>query len=82
MSNKQALKEYFEEKTVKDELFEIEYNGLMHYIESGSVVDLILQTSNEEQELVIRKLRELECKNGDLSSYLRFLARIYVITNV
>jgi hypothetical protein len=74
------LKRFFEEKEIAYELFEIEAAGTMHFIDTDAVIDLIFQSSIEEQQQIATILRQIDFKNGNVNHFLKHLATGFIMS--
>ncbi|MDQ3190778.1 MAG: hypothetical protein M3Q58_04220 [Bacteroidota bacterium] len=73
------LKNFFAEKTIRCELFEIlDSEGIMHFIDTDALIETILNTSQREQETILSTLRKIDFVNGDVNHYLKFLAECLI----
>lgn len=75
------LNTFLEEKNPTYEIFEIEHKGCIHYIDSEQVVDLIKQSSNQEQTEIKNIIVKIDFKNGDVNHFFKHLATGYIKTH-
>jgi hypothetical protein len=74
--SKRFLKTFFAEKNLAPVLWEIEASdGMIHMVDSETIIDTILESSDEIQHQIAMKLRQIDFHNGDVSHFLRFLAK-------
>lgn len=72
---KTYLQNFFNEKKINYQLFEItDQEGLTHFIDTNVVIEAILNASVKEQLTISNTLRRIDFVNGDVNDYLRFLA--------
>jgi hypothetical protein len=80
-----ALKKYFEnffaEKEIAYELFEIDHAGQTHFIDTDFVIELIKTAPQNEQMQLRNTLVKIDFANGNVKHFLKFLAEAYVKTN-
>lgn len=78
----QALKLFFDETDkCPSTLFEIEHKGNTHMIDSDSVIDLILNVCNpDEQRGIQTMIVKLDFANAPILPFLKHLATGYVHT--
>ncbi len=78
-NNKTYLANFFTEKGVNYQLFEIiDANGLTHLIDTNTVISAIFNSSIEERFIISNTLRKLDFCNQPIIDYLRFLAEALV----
>lgn len=76
------LKAFFEEKQLEDRIYSVSHGSKVHVVETGVVVDLILNHSSEsEKEQIWTILSKLDFMNGNVHHFLEHLAIGYVTTN-
>lgn len=76
MTNTEYLKTFFEEKKLPEALFEVDSpNGTANIISSEVVIEHIMLTEGDEQEQIVKILRAIDFKNGDVNHFLRYLAQ-------
>jgi hypothetical protein len=80
MTNK-FIKVFFEEKQLSEQVYEINHGGMIHFIETGFVIDLIKRSSKDEQKKIEMILRKIDFVNGDVHHFLQHLATGYIHTN-
>jgi hypothetical protein len=71
---------FFEEKEIRYELFEIEHNEEMHFIDTDFVIELIKKAPAREQDQIANTLRKIDFVNGNVNHFLKFLAEAYIKT--
>lgn len=82
MSVKNKLKIFFEEKDLPHATFEVEHEGLRHYVESDVLQDVIVNhTPTHEQEKIYDIIVKIDFLNGDVNHFLKHLAEGYVKNN-
>lgn len=69
------LKKFFEEKSVPYRQWEIEHNGMTHFIDSEYVIENILETQGMERHKIAGMLFKLDFTNSSIEDYLYFLAK-------
>lgn len=73
------LKNFFEEKVIEYEMFEIKgEDGFTHFICTDAVIQTILHTTTKEQAVIASTLRKLDFNNYSVKAYLKFLASCLV----
>lgn len=80
MSKQRYLEVFFEEKDIDYKMYEIPDDGPFgnHLIDSETVIDLILNAPEGEQDTITTTLRQIDFHNGDVHHYLEFLAGCYI----
>lgn len=69
------LKNFFNEKLISYQLFEImDQDGLTHFIDTDVVIEAILNASVKEQLSISNTIRRIDFINGNVNEYLKFLA--------
>jgi hypothetical protein len=83
MTNTQKyLNVFFEEKALDERTYEIENDGMTHFVESEFVIEVIKNsTSAAEQEQIANIIRKIDFMNGDVHHFLQHLATGYVKNN-
>ena len=77
-----TLKTFFEEKQLEDRIYTVDHGSKTHVVESGFVINLILNhTSEGEKEQIWPILSKLDFRNGNIHHFLEHLAKGYVVTN-
>ena len=77
--SKTYLTNFFEEKAINYQLFEItDANGLTHFIDTEFVIDAIFNTTSTEQQIIGNTLRKLDFYNQPINDYLKHLANVLV----
>lgn len=77
-----TLKTFFEEKRLEDRIYSVSHGSKVHVVESGFVIDLIVNHSSEaEKEQIWPILSKLDFLNGNIHHFLEHLAKGYVLTN-
>ncbi|KJZ17388.1 hypothetical protein TW86_03790 [Halomonas sp. S2151] len=75
------LKTFFEEKHVPDETYTVtDQHGQAHIMSSETVIELIMQAPDQEQQQIADILRKIDFMNGKVSPFLRHLAEGFVRT--
>lgn len=69
---------FFDEKQLPYELFEIEHQGQMHFIDTDFVIELIKGAPAAEQKQIRNTLVKIDFANGNVNHFLKFLAEAYV----
>ncbi len=72
------LHKFFEEKQIPYTHWEIEHNGLLHFIDTDVVIENILIAPEQEKKKITETLRVLDFKNANIVDYLFFLATALV----
>lgn len=75
------LKTFFEEKQIPFIEWEIEHNGVMHYIDTNVVIEAVLSTTGEERNKIAGTLFALDFNNASIVDYLHFLAKAMIAHN-
>ena len=73
------LKDYFEEKELPYELFEIASNGEIHLIDNETVIKRIGNMPIEIQKKIRNKITEIDFMNGDVNDFLKYVAKGLII---
>jgi hypothetical protein len=73
--SKQYLETFFEEKNLPFESWEIEADGVTHFIDSDVVVEAVLNCPTEEQKKIAEVIRQIDFKNGNVNDFLKHLAK-------
>lgn len=73
------LNNYFKNKDIPNERWELVVNGVRHVIDSDYIIDLILKSDPKEQKLFAESLRELEEHGCDVKDFLKHLARMSIV---
>jgi uncharacterized membrane protein len=82
MTNTQKyLNTFFEEKDLPLQNWEIEHEGMTHFIGTEEVVEIIKAVSDAEQKAIANMLRKIDYLNGDVNHFLKHLATGYIKTN-
>lgn len=68
------LETFFKEKDIPYSLFEIEYNGQIHLIDTDTVIKAILSTTGNERTQIAGMLFKLDFHNASILNYLQHLA--------
>ncbi len=77
--SKTYLTNFFEEKQINYQLFEIkDANGLTHLIDTEFVIEAIFNASMNEQQVISHTLRKLDFYNQPITDYLKHLATALV----
>lgn len=71
---------FFEEKEIKEQLFEVEHNGEIHMISSDTIIEMMDVAPESEQEAIEQQLRTLDFNNRPIEPFLEHLAECYVKT--
>ena len=72
---------FFNEKQLPYETFEIEHNGQMHFVEMDFVIELIKTAPRPEQMQIRNTLVKIDFVNGNVNHFLKFLAESYIKMN-
>jgi hypothetical protein len=81
MTTMKYLSVFFEEKQLPYEMWEIEHNEEMHFIDTDFVITLIQEAPKREQEQIAAQLRKLDFVNANINHFLKYLAESYVKVN-
>ena len=73
------LKNYFKNKDIPNERWEMVVNGVRHVLDSDYIIDLILKSNPEEQKVFAESLRELDEHDCDIRDFLKHLARMSIV---
>lgn len=76
------LETFFIEKAVPFTSWEIEYNGVMHHIDSDVVIEYILESTGNERCKIAGTLFALDIRNASIVDYLQHLAKALIANNV
>lgn len=78
-TTKTYLSNFFEEKEIQHQTFEItDDNGLLHIIDTETVIEAIMNSSVKERFIISDTLRKLDYYNQSINEYLKFLAEALV----
>lgn len=78
-ATKQYLSNFFNEKQISYQLFEItDSEGMVHMIDTDCVIEAIFNTSLNEQQVISQTLRKLDFYNKPIHDYLKYLATALV----
>jgi len=72
------LTKFFAEKEIPYKQWEIEHNGTIHFIDSDTVIENIMNAPFRERKKIEITLMRLDFKDGRVIDYLYFLARALV----
>lgn len=75
------LETFFEEKQVPFTQWEIEHNGVTHYIDSDVVIEAILASTGNERCKIAGTLFALDVRNASIVDYLHHLAKALIANN-
>lgn len=75
------LETFFNEKQVPYTSWEIEHNGVMHFIDSDVVIQAILESQGVERCKIAGTLFALDVRNASIVDYLHFLAKAMIAHN-
>lgn len=75
------LNTFIEEKELENEIYKIEHNGYIHYVQLNTVLDLIRISATEEKKKIKEKIIQIDFYNGDLHHFFRYLAEAYIKIN-
>jgi hypothetical protein len=75
------LEMFFEEKEIHNELYEIDHDGVMHFIDTETIITMIKRCGDEEKRKIVDILEEIDYKNGDIQHFLKHLAIGFVKMN-
>ena len=77
---RENLRIFFEEKNLAYKMFEIEHKGKIHFIDSETVQDMILnQTPTKELDKIFNMIIQIDFRNGDINHYLEHLAKCFIM---
>lgn len=68
-----------EEKKLDDSILTVSHNAKIHIIEMDFLIKAIEQASFDDQILIQRIMSLINVKNGNLSDFLNYLAKSYII---
>lgn len=74
------LKVFFEEKEIRFEAWEIDQNGMSHFIDTDFVIELIKGAPAHEKDQIANTLRKIDFMNGNVNHFLKYLAEAFVKT--
>lgn len=80
MTNK-FINVFFKEKQLDERTYEVEHDGMTHFVDSEFVIELIKSCGKEEQKNIEMTLRKIDFHNGDVHHFLKHLALGYVVGN-
>ena len=72
------LSKFFEEKEIPYAFWEIEHNGMVHFIDTDVVIENILIAPENEKKKITETLKILDFKHANIVDYLYFLATALV----
>ncbi len=72
------LKTFLSEKVIPYQIFEIESNGVMHFVDTDVVKECILSTGIGQQIAIANTLKKLDYYNKSVTDYFKFLAKVLV----
>jgi len=75
------IKNFFEEKEIPYQEWQIEHNNNIHFIDNEKVIEIIKSAPTNEQKEIADILRKIDFQNGNVNHFLRHLAEGYVKTN-
>lgn len=81
MKAQEYLQRFFEEKELEEKVYAVEHGRNLHFIESGIVIDLIMESHPIEQEQIANVLRIIDFHNGDVHHFLNHLAKGFIKTH-
>ena len=70
-----------EEKNLPFKSFDIEHCGESHIIDSDFIIDLIKNSSDDEQASIKNTIVKIDFANGDVNHFFEHLANGYIKTN-
>lgn len=73
------LTNYFKNKNIPNERWEVVVNGVRHVFDSDYIIDMILKSDPKEQKLFAESLRELDEHGCDIKDFLKHLARMSIV---
>lgn len=73
------LETFFEEKKIPYTHWEIEHDGVIHYIDSDVVIQAILSTKGVERNKIAGTLFALDFRNASIVDYLKHLAKAMIV---
>lgn len=76
------LEVFFDEKKVPFTFWEINHNGVMHYIDTDIVIEAVLSTKGKERCKIAGTLFYLDLRNASIVDYLYFLAKAMIANNL
>ena len=68
------LQTFFAEKDFETRTYEVEANGMAHFITTDVVIEAILRTVGQERQGVENILLQLDVRNGDFHHFFKHLA--------
>lgn len=74
------LETYFEEKEVPFDVLTVTVDSETHLISTETIIDLILQTPENEAAQIAPMIRKIDFHNGDLVPFLKHLAVCFIKT--
>jgi nicotinic acid phosphoribosyltransferase len=75
MSTTDYLNNFFDEKQITYEMFEIvDKSGILHIIDTDYVIETIKVCRQSEQNKIALVLRKIDFKNGSVNHFLKYLA--------
>ena len=80
MSEQRYLKTFFKEKDLSYQMYEVVVDDTPNFIDSETVIDLILNAPEGEQRMIAEGVRRIDFRNGDMHHYLKFLAGAFIRT--
>lgn len=75
------LDTFIEEKEIPYANFKIEHAGNTHYIDNDQVIELMKQSTVQEQQQIKNIMVMIDFKNGDINHFLEHLAKGFVVTH-
>jgi hypothetical protein len=75
------IKDFFNEKEIPYELFEIKHNNMMHFMDTENVIDLIRNAPPHEKREIQKILIRIDFRNGNVNDFLKHLATSYIQLN-
>lgn len=70
---------FLDEKGIEDITFEIEHDGMMHFIEQEVLIEFIKSVPNEMKKKIKDTFVMIDFKNGDCVHFLNHLAKGMVV---
>jgi len=73
------LETFLEEKNLPYEMWEIEVDGCLHYIDSDVVIEAIKNAPKNEQEQIKKTIIQIDFNNGNVNHFFKYLAKALII---
>jgi hypothetical protein len=78
---KSFFKGMVEEKGLLNKEIRVEYNDVLHIMNTTNILELIELSSAEDKQEIKNNFSKIDFHNGDLMHYLKFLALSYIKTH-